>query len=225
LWGGQVFQAAFRKASALESDFGALSAWLRKGQSEGQRIECTPYDSAAFRQALQQVRSLTILPPEEFQTELNRLCAESGVAVVFVPELPKTRVSGATMWLSARKALIMLSLRYKSDDDLWFTFFHEAAHIILHGKRSVFVEVDQQPMTGREEQEANVFAANFLIPAAHLNEFLKSRTLSGDDIARFASRIGIAPGIVVGRLQHDGILPQRCGNGLKRRLTWVSQGK
>ncbi len=67
-------------------------------------------------------------------------CAAVGVAVVLVPELPGTRVSGATRWLTPGKALIQLSLRYKSDDQLWFTFFHEAAHVLLHGKRDLFIE-------------------------------------------------------------------------------------
>jgi Zn-dependent peptidase ImmA (M78 family) len=68
---------------------------------------------------------------------MQELCAGAGVAVVFVPALPKTGVSGATRWINSNKALIQLSLRYRTDDHLWFTFFHEAGHILLHGKKEL----------------------------------------------------------------------------------------
>lgn len=154
-----------------------------------------------------------------------RLCADAGVAVVFVPQLPQTRTCGATRRLNPNKALIQLSLRYKTNDHLWFSFFHEAGHILLHGKRNVFLEggsvqgVEEQD----KEEEANKFAADILIPLDELKRFLASgqyRSKAG--IVQFAKEIGIAPGIVVGRLQHDGKLPQGHCNELKCRLEWVS---
>ncbi|MFN8491179.1 MAG: hypothetical protein U0350_26520 [Caldilineaceae bacterium] len=38
----------------------------------------------------------------------------------FVPELAQLRVCGATRWLTPNKALLQLSLRYKTNDHLWF---------------------------------------------------------------------------------------------------------
>jgi Zn-dependent peptidase ImmA (M78 family) len=141
-----------------------------------------------------------------------------------VPELPKTRTSGATHWLNADKALIQLSLRYKTDDHLWFTFFHEAGHILLHGKRDFFLEgtgvvsVEAQ----EKENEANKFSADILIPPRDLQRFLTSiPQISKANIIEFANEIGIAPGIVVGRLQHDGLLPSSHCNDLKQRWEWV----
>ena len=108
----------------------AVSAWLRKGELDAEHIDCAPYDKAAFRTALDEVRPLTAATdPACFVPKLQGRCAAAGVAVVFVPALPKTGVSGATRWLHPQKAIIQLSLRYKSNDHLWFTFFHEAGHI------------------------------------------------------------------------------------------------
>jgi hypothetical protein len=129
----------FRQTFAFQSDLGAVAAWLRRGEIEAAEIDCVIYDASKFKETLQQVRALTIEPPEIFQFEVVRLCAAAGVAVVFVPELPKTRTCGATRWLNPNKALIQLSLRYKTNDHLWFAFFHEAGHILLHGKRNVFL--------------------------------------------------------------------------------------
>jgi Zn-dependent peptidase ImmA (M78 family) len=156
-----------------------------------------------------------------------QLCAVAGVAVVFVPELSKTRTSGATRWLSSNKAVIQLSLRYKTDDHLWFTFFHEAGHILRHGKRHgkhhVFLEFKGN-QRDKEEEEADVFAADLLIPPDAWKRFLASgrerQSITG--IQQFALEIGIAPGIVVGRLQHhEKVLSPRNCNDLKRKLKWA----
>jgi HTH-type transcriptional regulator / antitoxin HigA len=215
-------EAAFRKSPAFASDPGAVAAWLRQGEIEAQQIRCAPFDANRFRQALVEVRKLTKEPPEVFQRAVVRLCAEAGVAVVFVPELPGTHVSGTTRWLTPTKALIQLSLRYKTDDHLWFTFFHEAGHILLHGKRDVFLENDGSGTADHKEEEANQFAADFLIAPSDLAYFVRDRRyFSKADIAAFAEQIGIAPGIIVGRLQHDGLVAPKDCNGLKQRFVWA----
>lgn len=216
-------QMAFRKSAVQESNPHALAAWLRQGEIEAQNIVSQAYDKTSFRQALDTIRSLTTQPLEVFQPKVIELCALAGVAVAFVPDLPRTMACGATRWLSSNKALIQLSLRYKSDDQLWFTFFHEAAHILLHGKNDFFLEgVEVQD---NKEQEANRWATDFLIPPDRLNEFKQrnpSFKLSKAGIKEFAAELGIAPGIVVGRLQYDKYLPIQNCNGLKVRLDWIN---
>ena len=210
----------YRKSHAFESDPGALAAWLRKGELDAQQIRCDPYDANKFQMALKDVRAFTVEPPETFQDKLEHACANCGVAVVFVPELPGTRASGATRWLNPSKALIQLSLRYKTNDHLWFTFFHEAGHILLHGKRDLFLE--GQDSSDDKELEANRFAANFLIRPAEFERFTSIGQFDQATIQQFASEIGVAPGIVVGRLQHDDVLPYNHCNDLKLRLRWAN---
>jgi len=211
---------AYRKSAVFKSDPGAVAAWLRKGELEAQRLQCQAYDPERFRKALAEIRGLTLRPPEVFQPETARLCAEAGVAVVFVPELPRLCISGASRWLSPTKGLIQLSLRYRSDDHLWFSFFHEAAHLLLHGKRQVFIDDG----TGKDglEAEANVFAANFLIPPPAFKRLMKSTPVTEAAILRVAREIGIAPGIIVGRLQRESIILFNECNHLKKRFEWAS---
>lgn len=211
-------QVRYRRSQVKEPDSYALAAWLRRGEIMGHALECKPYSASSFRAALQQARALTLEPPDVFQKELKTLCTHCGVAVVFVPELPKT-ASGATRWLSPDKALIQLSLRYKTDDHLWFTLFHEAGHILLHSKKEIFIEGLSD--NSNEEEEANSFASNMLIPRAAYAAFLQSHlSFSKRDIEMFAQEQGIAPGIVVGRLQHDKIIPFSHLNALKRTFKW-----
>ena len=148
-------------------------------------------------------------------------CAEAGVAVVFVPELPGTRTYGATRWLSPQKALIQLSLRRKADDQLWFSFFHEAAHILLHPKKAVFIEAAQG--TDEFEDQADRFARDTLIPPGDYRAFVSLGDFGHAAVAEFAHRIGVAPGIVVGRLQHERLTPYNRLNALKRHYTFAAE--
>lgn len=216
----EVPQASFRHSRVFASDAGALSAWLRKGELEAQEIRGEPFDRERFRAALSEARALTVKEPEEFGPRLRSLCAAAGVAVVFVRELPKCRVHGATRWISPSRALIQLSPRYRTDDHLWFTFFHEAAHILLHGKRLIFIEAGVAS-TAPEEEEADRFASDFLIPPQALERLrrpARERRLSEAQVRSIAQELGIAPGIVVGRLQHEGWLPHSHLNRLKVKV-------
>jgi HTH-type transcriptional regulator / antitoxin HigA len=218
IWESKV--VVYRKAAIPKANFGSIAAWLRKGELEAQNIECAPYDANKFRRVLHEIRALTVESVEIFQHELVRLCANSGVAVVFVQELPNTGISGSTQWLTSSKALVQLSLRYKTDDQLWFTFFHEAGHILLHGKRQIFLEIEQKDRE-KEEREADAFATNILINHTQWQSFMTQKSYrSKADIEKFASQERIAPGIVVGRLQHEKLLPYHHCNDLKRRLAW-----
>jgi HTH-type transcriptional regulator / antitoxin HigA len=220
VWADLRATASYRKAEAFETDFAAVTAWLRKGELEARLIKTQPFDAKAFRTALDEIRALTLDPSTAFVQRLIELCGEAGVAVCFVPELPKLRVCGATRWLTPEKALVQLSLRYKTNDQLWFTFFHEAGHILLHGKRAVFVEEANGAAKGiagsaepkrkrlkEEEQEANEFAQDLLIPPADYTRFVADGHFSRRAITTFASEIGIHPGIVLGRLQRDRRVP------------------
>jgi len=139
--------------------------------------------------------------------------------VVFVPGLPKTGLSGATRWLNPEKALIQLSLRYKTNDHLWFTFFHEAGHILLHGKKELFLE-GANGMDEEREAEANAFSRDLLIPPRAWRSFIERADFSFQMVQDFAEDIAIAPGIVVGRLQHEGFFPHNRGNRLKVYYRW-----
>ncbi|MDA8234671.1 MAG: HigA family addiction module antitoxin [Clostridia bacterium] len=216
-------EVAFRKSPVYQSSPYTIATWMRLGEIAAQKIKCQPYDKEKFKQAIVTIRELTIEDTNVWYSEVIRLCAEGGVAVIFVPELPKTHVSGVTRWLSDKKALIQLSLRHKTNDHLWFTFFHEAAHILLHGKKDVFIE--GAVFDSEKEEEANRFSREFLIPPQKFREFLKSTSrFSQEAILLFAKSINVAPGIVVGRLQHDSFVPRSHFNKLKQyyKFEWIT---
>lgn len=216
-WEKQYLQAcpAYRKSDCFRSRPGATSAWLRIGQLRATAIEAEPYDANRFRKALVEARQLTTESPEVFGPKLKELCRQAGVVLVFVKEIKGCPVSGATRWLTPTRPLIQMTLRYKTHDHFWFTFFHEAGHILHDSKKEVFLEDNNQDAAA--EERANQFARDLLIPPSEAVALpaLKSKA----DVVRFAKRICIAPGIVVGRLHHDG-MPHAYMNDLKEHFSW-----
>ena len=212
-------QVSYRHSRSFKSNKFALATWLRLGELEAEHIECDNYDDPTFMEALRRIRDLTVSQSIEVLSEAEQLCAQSGVALAIVKPLPKTALSGAALWLTPRKALIQLSVRHKSDDHLWYSFFHEAAHIILHGKKDVFVHEGNRNTTD-EDAEADEWAANFLIPNPAWSAFVASSMFSASSVRRFAREQGIAPGIVVGRLQHEKKIQWSHLNDLRLRIEW-----
>ena len=213
---------AYRQHNHQEIFPESVSAWLRRGEIEAAQISCEAFDKAAFRVALDEIRLLTTEEPDVFVPRMQELCAGAGVAVVFVPALPKTGVSGATRWINSNKALIQLSLRYRTDDHLWFTFFHEAGHILLHGKKELFLE-GANGLDPAKEAEANNFSEQELLPRLPFSAFIKRNQFSKLAILSFAKEIQVAPGIVVGQLQHRGLLPRAHCNELKQTFRWAHE--
>ena len=209
---------AFRTSPSFESRPAAVAAWLRQGEIESEAIECAPWDPKHFEESLTSIRSLTRQKdPARFIPQLRRSCAAGGVALVVVRPPNGCRASGATRFLSQYKALLLLSFRHLSDDQFWFSFFHEAAHLLLHGDR-FFLEGVDAPTT-KEEEEANEFAGRTLVPVEFRPAMLSLRP-HGREVIRFARRLGVSPGIIVGQLQHYGRINHNQLNSLKRRFRW-----
>lgn len=213
---------AYRRSSACTTSIKSIASWLRIGELKAADIDTHTFDKTNFRRSLDKIRDLTCLDPFEFEPRMKELCCEAGVALVFVPELPGTRVSGATMWVSPEKALIIQSLRYRKDDHFWFTFFHEAAHVLLHGKRAVFIDEELQDVSD-EEAKADAFAANHLITKARYANFVSTRPISRTRVLAFAKELGVAPGVVVGRLQYDEVVPFSWFHDLKRTFVFAEE--
>jgi plasmid maintenance system antidote protein VapI/Zn-dependent peptidase ImmA (M78 family) len=211
--------AAFRTSTSFESRPAAVAAWLRQGEIEGTAMKCDTWSPTGFQKTLFSIRVLTRQKdPHRFLPELQKICAANGVAVVIVRAPNGCRASGATWFISTRKALLLLSFRHLSDDQFWFSFFHEAGHLLLHGIQRLFLE-GVETAGAVEESEANDFAARTLVPP-QFQYAMMGLPLNSHSVIRFARRIGVAPGIVVGQLQHHGRIKHNQLNGLKRRFKW-----
>lgn len=201
------YNVAFRKHKALKniSDYGVYS-WLRKTEIEGLRIDTQRFDRRKLQSLIPDFRALTLVEPDVFYPKMVELCAECGVALVLVNYIPNTSICGATLWRNDR-AILALSNKGKRADIFWFTFFHELAHVLQHQGKSFHISYS-------EEDEADDGARNYLISAKDYKTFIENYPYTvKSHIVSYSEKIGIAPGILVGRLQHDGYLePQYCND-------------
>ena len=217
---------AYRHSPSFQSNPDWLATWLRLGEVRAEQAEIPDYNESEFRRALKTIRAISRKATGPIFAEAQELCRQAGVYLSFVKPLDKVRLSGAAWWVSPRRPVILLSARYMSDDHVWFSLFHEAAHILLHSKKQVFVDAirGKADCNGVEESkaesEADSWARNFLVPPPDWKIF--STTFLGGEgaVKLFAAEQGIAPGIIVGRLQREGFLPWNRLNSLKRKLEW-----
>ena len=219
---------AYRHSPSFNSDPKRLATWLRMGEVKAEQAEIPDYNESKFRQALRTIRSISNKASGPIFREAQELCRQAGVYLSFVKPLDQVRLSAAAWWVSPRRPVILLSARYMSDDHVWFSLFHEAAHILLHSKKQVFIDAirGKADCNGVEESEAEAeadsWARNFLIPLPDWKRFSDSFLGGEGAVKLFAEEQGIAPGIIVGRLQREGLVPWRSRlNSLKHKLQWA----
>lgn len=210
--------AAFRISLANTSNPYSISTWLRMGELEAKKLSVEKYDRKKFKDSLPAIKELAFESPRDFSSQLQSVCASAGVAVIYTPNLPRAPISGAARWVY-NTPLIQLSGRYKTNDHFWFTFFHEAGHIIEHGKKDIFLESVEGTVVDKEkEDEADRFAATWLLTDAELEEIIANRPLSENKIIEFSKRFRTLPGIIIGRLQHMKLIPHSAGNHLRTAI-------
>lgn len=220
LWG--TADAVFRHSASRDSDWHAVTAWLRRGQMEAQELDLPEYDTKAWEKALTAIRSNISPDPGVFQKLMKAECAKAGVGLFFLPALPKMAVSGVCVWQN-QNPCIYLSLRYKTDDHLWFSFFHEAMHVRQNTRKRLFVDEPRQAVNDPKEIEANGYAAEILIPSSRYRSFVTTARFDALSVRAFAKELKVTPGVVVGRLQHDQHVPWASAlNQLKQHYTWTA---
>lgn len=198
--------AAYRASPAFVASPKAVTAWLRWGELQAARVETPSFDARRFRQVLDEIRPLTRKEPfAQVFKKVQAMCANAGVIVVLTPELTGTHLSGAARWLGSN-AVIQMSVRHKADDQFWFTFFHEAGHLLSGPRRRDFVDGADSlsPDAGdADEAAADRFARDALIPPGDYKAFVDAGDFSREAVRSFAQQQQVAAGIVAGRLESD----------------------
>lgn len=201
---------ACRKLSDAEKSDLVLIAWAQKAKLEARQVVTKAIKAEGLLKDIPKIRKMTIMKPEEFSTELVGMLAGRGIALVFMPHVSGSFLHGAT-FRDGKKIVIGMTLRGKDADKFWFSLFHELGHIVKGhvGKAGGTDEAD--------EQEADAFARDMLIPPQAYSDFVVQGAFSKSSVCRFADSIGIDAGIVVGRLQKDGHITYNFLNDLKTK--------
>lgn len=204
-----AYQSAFRVTNHKNIFHESIASWVQAGRLAAESIETESFNKTKFKKILPELRASMNREINEAIAECKALLASCGVAFVMLPHFKNSGVNGATFWIENRdKAVVMMSLKGKTSDIFWFSFFHELGHILLHNKREMFLENGYNtPELQQQEHEADAFARDFLIPMKEFEAFAMSGSFTKATVTTFAESLSIKPSIVIGRLSHDGLIP------------------
>ena len=221
-WGdyylNQQLKVAFRISLNNTKEPHAISAWLRQGEIQAAECEVSEFSEKALREAIPAMKSLCAEQPANFAVTLQELCAKAGVRLVYTPCLPKAPINGSTRWINDVPCIQMTG-RHKRNDIFWFTFFHELGHILLHGKKDIFLEdIEYADKQKEKEDEADAFSSRTLMSQSEENEIIRQGDFSADAIRHYAEKFNVHPGIIVGRLQHKKVIPFTTHSNLIEKI-------
>jgi len=102
--------------------------------------------------------------------------------------------------------------RYNRNDSFWFTFFHEVGHILLHGKKDIFLEkVEYSDKDKVKEKQADEFAVKWTLTEEEEATILETMPIDEQKIRSFANQFNTHPAIIIGRLQHKELISYSLG--------------
>ena len=197
--------ANFRHNHSFEPEHAALLAWIKRVEHLVTEQKVGVFDrdrlTAAIPEILCQASTL------EDIVHVPPLLMSLGIHFVIVPHLPRSYLDGATFCVGDHP-VIALTLRYNRIDAFWFTLMHELGHIVA-GHHGLFVDDFKNLDDNPQEASANQLSRDWLINADDLVQFLSdcSSRFSKKAIELFAASQNRHPGIIVGRLQYDSVIP------------------
>ncbi len=204
-----LYEGAARVGASRSWNADSFAVWLRLGEQKAERIQTATFSREKLKTAVNEIRGNMRQTPREAWPTVCEILQDAGVALVVVPEIGKSHVHGFSRFLKPDKALVQLSLRGRRVATFWFSLFHELAHLILHGKKKFFVNVnaDEKYDTARndpEEQEANMFSIKTIFPDQELLDFFAFTSPTIKRMEAFADKQGVAVDVVLSRLQAMG---------------------
>lgn len=206
----QLTRIACRRLAITEKSDLALMAWAQEAKIKARDIQTAPINVKGLIAALPETRRMTVLKPKEFCPKIKKCLADCGIALVFLPHLKGSFLQGAS-FMDGNKIVVGLTARGKDADKFWFSLFHELAHIALG-------HIGQPNGTSDEDENAaDKWSGDTLIAVDDFERFRSQRDYSEGSVIRFAREQGIAPGIVVGRMQLEGLIKYSMLNHLKEK--------
>jgi HTH-type transcriptional regulator / antitoxin HigA len=203
-------RVSFRRSQSFTVHEPNTALWLRLVERSAQDLEVPPLKLSVLRKVARDIPGMTSLPAiTDGFTAARAALVEAGVVLTFVRQVPGTRVGGATWWLSAERPVIGLTERNRKSDIFWFNLLHEIGHILLHPKRTTFLDLesgksfaglDEQGSEEFVERQADEFAEQTLLSDAARLEIAQVTTR--EQLLILAAKLGVGISIVAGQHGH-----------------------
>lgn len=195
-------------------------AWVQTAINLSNSIKTKPYDQNKLKSYLPEIINMNVQEPEQFFPRMKEIFSECGVAFVLLPYLKNSGINGAVKWINGERVVLAMNNRTLYADTFWYSLLHEIKHVFQKKIKTVFIrysEIEMKEINNKLEDEADEFASNSLIDPSDYARFAPTIFTTDNEIIAFAKSINRHPGIVAGRLQHDGILPpSRCSKFKKK---------
>lgn len=198
-------------------------AWLWRARHLATGVQVAKYSSASIQTVINELRAC--MEDVEEIRKVPRILANAGIRLVIVEALPGSKIDGVCFWLDKSSPVIALSLRFDKVDIFWHALMHEIDHIEHKEGMDEPIVDEELGMSGESQKPANEIrandnAANNLIPRDEMTSFIArvNPLFSEQKVIGFAKRMGVHPGIVVGQLQHSGLLPWSALTKFKEKV-------
>lgn len=203
----KIYPALYRKSPGARVNLLNLAIWKRLGEKEAKKITLKELDLKWLKKKIPEIRALTLLNIADACKKLIEICADHWVALVYTHFFSKTYTNGAVRYFNKSNILIQIAPRFQKSDTFWFTFFHELWHVFLHKNKLDFTDMEKME-DNEQEQEADAFACNTLIPKEYLEKleelkrWIESNTIKSQ-VNKFSEKIWIHPWIVAWRIAKE----------------------
>ena len=195
----------FHHSQILEPEYNAKIGWCKRVEQVVSKQTLGEFKLDKLRGAIPDL--LRYAQQEEDVAHIPQMLNDLGVHFAIVPHLNKTYLDGAAFYLRERP-VVALTLRHNRIDCFWFSLLHELGHIVA-GHRGIYLDNLDKLEENSEEKEADQLARSLLIEEEALKLFINQTKpkFSKKAIINFAQSQDRHPGIILGRLQHEGLVP------------------
>ena len=198
------------RVNSTKSNNYALLAWAQKAKQESRKTSAAVIDIEKLKNCIPRLRNQTTVKIDDAYRSINSILSDCGVVLVILPQIKGSYLQGAS-FVDGNHVVLGLTDRGKTTDIFWFSFFHEVYHIINKDIYNLGKE------NSKLEKAADDFAANTLISPEDYTRFVNDKNYTAQGINGFAKQIEMDPGIVVGRMQREKLIPYNKFNCLKTR--------
>jgi len=216
-----TYNAAYRAQVSTKADVYVIFAWQKICEllTEDIIVE-NELDLNKLRNKLPDIKSLMFSDVNTIRKELQKIFAECGIAFEIVKHFTGAPVQGFIKKTENCKIILCMTIRGGFADRFWFTLFHEIAHILNDDVKQRFIDFDS--VDGKIEETANKFSNNILINSKKYESFVKKEDFTLDSINKFSEEQKVCNFIVIGRLQHDDLIPWKKYSSEKLKYKWVN---
>lgn len=193
----------FRKYKRKKINDYSVAAWLHLGRKIAINKKAGKFDMKKLKDSLPLIKNLMLEKPKNYLIKLEELFLSIGIVLVYAPLFKNTHIQGATQWIEKDKICIMLMMSNQYEDKFWFNLFHEIGHILKHGKKEIFINMDglnelKQEIEIKKEKEADEFAEEILLPNFNKKNLRKRDLLL--NIKTLSIEYNVPESIIAGRI-------------------------